>query len=149
MRVTIELEWRAAGHVTRDGAGRLVFPKLQPVPGLYRLRLVGLDSTSTYIGETANLQRRAAGYRGGYSGQVTNARMNRRMREHLEADGRIELFIATEADVMVDRGASGRLDLGRKVSRLLAEAAALHAVPDAEPLENLPGIGDIPPGSTG
>ncbi len=63
MRVTIELEWRAAGHVTRDGAGRLVFPKLQPIPGLYRLRLVSLASASTYIGETANLRRRAAGYR--------------------------------------------------------------------------------------
>ncbi len=75
--------------------------------------------------------------------------MIRRMREHLCARGEIEMSIATEAAVIVDRGASSPLDLGRKVSRLLAEAAALHAVPDAEPLENLPGIGDIPPGTTG
>ena len=76
MRVSVELEWRPVDEVLMD-RDRLVFPHLPETAGLYRLRLVGSTSTSTYIGETANLERRAAGYRGGYAGQVTNARMNR------------------------------------------------------------------------
>ncbi len=145
MRVSVELEWRPVDEVLMD-RDRLVFPHLPETAGLYRLRLVGSTSTSTYIGETANLKRRAAGYRGGHAGQVTNARMNRRMREHLGAGGRIEMSIATAAVIAVDSETDRPLDLARKASRLLAEAAALHAVPDAEPLENLPGIGDMSPG---
>ncbi len=145
MRVAVELQWRQVKEVLMDG-GRLVFPHLPGTAGLYRLRLVGSTSASTYIGETANLKRRAAGYRGGYAGQVTNARMNRRMREHLSTGGAIEMSIATAAVLAVDSETDRPLDLSRKASRLLAEAAALHAVPDAEPLENLPGIGDVAPG---
>ena len=145
MRVSVELEWGPVREVLMD-RGRLVFPHLPETAGLHRLRLVGPTSASTYIGETANLKRRAAGYRGGYAGQVTNARMNRRMREHLGAGGRIEMSIATAAVLAVDGETDRPLDLARKASRLLVEAAALHAVPDAEPLENLPGIGDMAPG---
>lgn len=52
-------------------------------------------STRVYIGEAEDVRRRAAGYRGGYAGQKTNARLNVRMREHLSAGGRIEVAIAT------------------------------------------------------
>ncbi len=144
MRVAVEFQWGPVEEVCIE-AGRLVFPDLPSTAGLYRLRLIGPASTSTYIGETANLKRRAAGYRGGYAGQVTNARMNRRMREHLEARGNIEMSIANAAALIMDGEAERPLDLGQKASRLLVEAAALHAVPEAEPLENLPGIGDLPP----
>ena len=51
------------------------------------------------------------------------------MREHLRAGGRIELSIATAAVIAVDSETDRPPDLARKASRLLVEAAALHAVP--------------------
>jgi hypothetical protein len=89
-----------------------------------------------------DLRRRAYGYRFGYERQVTNARMNKRMLEHLRSGGLIELAIATSASLSID-GVERPLDLKRKASRVLAESAAIHAVPDAEHLENLPGVGDL------
>lgn len=47
------------------------------------------------------------------------------------------------ASVRID-GEIVATDLGRKRTRLLIEAAALYAIPDAEVVENLPGIGDRP-----
>ena len=140
VRVTVEFEWRDFGEVRLEGDA-LTFPTLPIEPGLYRYRLVRGDGASTYVGEASNLRRRAYGYQLGYAGQKTNARMNARKREHLAAGGRIEMAIATEATIELD-GRTQPIDLRRKASRLLIENAAIHAVPDAEPLENLPGIGD-------
>lgn len=139
--VSLAFDWRAFGEVTLTPKGGLAFPTLPAVPGLYRFRLVGPDRTTTYVGEAALLPQRIEGYRYGYHRQATNARMNRRMREHLAAGGSIELSIATQASVTVD-GVTRPLDLRRKASRLLVEAAALHALPEAEHAENLPGVGD-------
>jgi hypothetical protein len=68
--------------------------------------------------------------------------MKMRMTEHIASGGLIEISIATAATVSVDDHVRP-LDLRRKASRLLAENAAIHAVPYLEPLENLPGIGDV------
>jgi hypothetical protein len=138
--VTVEFEWRDFGEVRLEGDG-MDFSALPTEPGLYRYRLVLGDGASAYVGEAANLRRRAYGYQLGYKGQKTNFRMNARMREHLAAGGRIEMAIATEATIELE-GRPQPLDLRRKASRLLVENAAIHAVPDVEPLENLPGIGD-------
>jgi hypothetical protein len=140
MRVTVEFEFRDVGEVRIEGGG-LTFPPLDAIPGLYRYRLVRSDGASTYVGEATNLRRRAYGYQLGYAGQKTNARMNGRMREHLAAGGRIEMAIATEATIELN-GRVHAIDLRRKTSRLLVENAAIHAVPDTEPLENHPGVGD-------
>jgi hypothetical protein len=105
------------------------------------LRLTSGSSARAYVGEAADLRKRASGYRGGYAGQKTNARMNLRMTEHLASGGLIEVSIATVATVAVNDRIQP-LDLRRKASRLLAENAAIHAIPNTEPLENLPGIGD-------
>ena len=137
----VHFRWRPAGQVRLDAGGRLLFPALPAVPGTYRMRLVSTGGASTYIGEGSDLKKRAALYRGGAAGQKTNFRMNARMREHLGQGGQIELSILTEAEITLGP-VRKPLDLRRKASRLLVEAAALHLVPDAEPLENLPGIGD-------
>lgn len=139
--VSVRFVWRDVGAVAVDVAGRPVFPPLPAEPGLYRFRLVGAIGTSAYIGEASDLRRRAQHYRTPGLTQPTNQRMNARFREHIAAGGRVEVAIVTTAELVID-GRPRTLDLGRKASRLLIENAALHAVPDAESLENLPGIGD-------
>jgi hypothetical protein len=62
------------------------------------------------------------------------------MHQHLGPDKRIEMAIALGGIVTVD-GYVQLLDVRRKSSRLLAEAAALHSIP-RDQLLNLPGIGE-------
>ncbi len=50
--------------------------------------------------------------------------------------------IAEQTTISV-AGERRALDLRKKVSRLLAESAALHSVASDEIVENLPGVGDI------
>ena len=96
MHVCVDWEWADAGEVTLDGEGKLRFPLLPTAPGIYRLRLVG-PSTTTYVGEAASLLQRAGNYRGGYAGQPTSHRLNRRMREHLATGNRIEIAVSSHA----------------------------------------------------
>ena len=63
------------------------------------------------------------------------------MKDHLKAGGRILVSISTEATATID-GATRPLNLGLKRSRLLVENAALLALPDAEPIENQPGVAE-------
>jgi hypothetical protein len=145
MQVVVQFEWEEVGEVTLDTQGHLKFPLLPRNPGIYRFRLVGA-STSNYIGEAVDLRRRAYGYRVGHPRQRTNHRMNKRMLEHLEAGGRVEIAVAIDVEAELN-GRVQRLDLHSKASRVLAESAALHLVPDAEGLENLPGVGELPKSS--
>jgi len=128
LRVDVELDSEAARPVTRDVSGQLKFPSgLRPVPAIYWFRFTGVGVTRHYVGEAEDLVRRMAGYRAGYEKQTTNRRLNLRMHEHRNDGGHLEMSIATSGAVTVD-GERRPLDLGRKVSRLLAEAAAMHAV---------------------
>ncbi len=148
MNVTVEATWREVGEIRLEGK-QLVFPAVPTQPGIYRFRFeTAAGAFSSYIGEAANLIRRHAGYQYGYKKQLTNFRINGRMKEHLAVGGRIVVSISTEATVTID-GATRPLDLGLKRSRLLVENAALHALPNAEPIENQPGVGeaaDLPAG---
>lgn len=136
------MDWEAARPVTRDASEQLRFPPgLRPVPAIYWFQFTGVDVTRHEVGEAEDLVRRMAGCRAGYEKQTTIRRLNLRMREHLKDGGQFEMSITMSGVVTVD-GERRPLDLGRKVSRLLAEAAAVHAVPPGEPFENLPGLGD-------
>ncbi|MDE3205371.1 MAG: hypothetical protein KGQ66_14285 [Acidobacteriota bacterium] len=53
---SVHVEWKTKGYVTRD-AGRLRFPVLAPVPGLYRFTLTGEGGERVYIGESDDLRR--------------------------------------------------------------------------------------------
>ena len=53
---SVHVEWKTKGYVTRD-AGRLRFPVLAPVPGLYRFTLTGDAGERVYIGESDDLRR--------------------------------------------------------------------------------------------
>lgn len=138
--VEVRFEWLPNGEVHLEGSA-LAFPPMPQQPGLYRYRFVAPGRVTVYIGEAVDLRRRADGYRRGYERQATNRRINARMRAHLAAGGRIDVAVATQASLAVD-GTARALDLSRKASRLLAENAAIHAVPAGESLENLPGVGD-------
>ena len=141
MNVAVECEWRQVGELALDVEGQLVFPTLPAGPGIYHFRLTGSAGTSSYVGEAANLRRRAYGYRYGYSRQATNVRMKKRLQDHLAAGGRVVVAIVTEARLTVD-GSDRELSLSRKASRLLVENATLHALPEAERIENRPGVGE-------
>ena len=142
MNVTVEATWREVGEIRLEDE-QLVFPAVPEDPGIYRFRFESsAGAFSSYIGEATNLTRRHAGYQYGYRKQLTNFRINARMKEHMAAGGRIVVSITTAATLTID-GVTRPLDLGLKRSRLLVENAALHALPDAEPIENQPGVGEL------
>lgn len=136
--VRVWLQWLDGGTVMLDASGKLAFGGLEATPGLYRMRLAG-DVTGqrprVYIGESDNLRRRLSGnYRTPGPRQQTSLRINALLREHLRADGAVELGVATTATMWLN-GAEQALDLNRKAGRLLAESAALvlaQAADDAE-----------------
>jgi len=138
--VAVEMEWEEIGPVELvDGA--LVFPAdLPKQPGLYLFRFVGPDGEQVYVGEASDLHRRGGHYRLGNQAGVTNKRLHDVMHRHLGPGRRIEMAIALGGIVTVD-GYVQPLDVRRKASRLLAEAAALHSIPRDQQL-NLPGIGE-------
>jgi hypothetical protein len=126
------------GTVALGTEGKIEFPLLPGEPGIYQFRLLGLGESAVYIGETDNLRRRSANYRNPGSGQPTNIRLNERIRSHLQAGGKVELSVATEARLELD-GAPSPLSLARKASRLLVENAVLAnaAASGADEIENL------------
>jgi hypothetical protein len=119
----VVLVWQPTGRVVLDTAGKLLFPRVDAAPGMYRLSLAGAGGTTgrVYVGETDNLRRRLAGnYRNPGPTQQTSMRVNAVLRDHLAGGGTVELAIATAAVVYLE-GQSRPLDLTRKAGRLLAE----------------------------
>ncbi|WP_158703543.1 GIY-YIG nuclease family protein [Pseudonocardia dioxanivorans] len=57
--VGVQLVFVNAGPVTLDDRGDLVFPRLPAGPGVYRLELRAADALQVYVGQAANLRRRA------------------------------------------------------------------------------------------
>lgn len=138
--VAVELEWEEIGAVELVAGALVLPPGLPKQPGLYRFRFLGPDGERVYVGEASDLQRRGGQYRLGHATGATNKRMHDAMHAHLGQGKQIEMAIALGGIVTVG-GYLEPLDLNRKASRLLAEAAAVHAVP-REQLLNLPGIGE-------
>ena len=125
--VRVQFQWHDAGIVTLDAFGKLTFPRVEAVPGLYQMVLPGVagPTPQVYIGETDNLRRRLhTNYRTPGAAQATSLRINALLIGHLNIGGTIELAVATEATVWLNNTAQP-LDLTRKAARLLAENAAL------------------------
>jgi DNA-binding XRE family transcriptional regulator len=90
--VRVVLVWRPTGRVVLHTAGKLLFPRVDAVPGLYRLSLAGTGEVlgRVYVGETDNLRRRLAGnYRNPGPTQQTSLRVNAVLRDHLAAGGTV------------------------------------------------------------
>jgi hypothetical protein len=121
VRIAVEFNWRQVGWL-RVEAGRLRFPDLPDVPGVYRFDL----GDRVYIGEADRLRRRFQHYRTPGPSQATNLRINAVMLELLGASTAIEVCTVTAAEIEID-GQSAPLDLSYKSARLLVENAALTA----------------------
>jgi hypothetical protein len=139
--VSVAFTWLDAGAIVLDKTGKLRFPGLPPVPGLYRMALHSGDETIRtrwYIGESDNLRRRSGNYRNPGGRQHTSIRINSVLTKHLQEGGTVSLSISVAASVDIGSGA-GPLDLTRKAARLLAENAALGVARDAAAvdIENL------------
>lgn len=93
MRVAVEFNWRQVGWL-RVEAGRLSFPDLPDVPGVYRFDL----GERIYIGEADRLRRRFQHYRTPGPRQATNLRLNALMLELLGASTAIEVSTVTAAE---------------------------------------------------
>ncbi len=125
VRISAEFQWRPLGRLGQDENGRLLFPVAPRQPGLYRFRLLGNGDIRHYIGETDELRRRFRHYRTPGPSQKTNIRMNEEFRQHIAADGTIEVDIASEGISVSSAGALLSVDLGDKATRRLLEHAAL------------------------
>lgn len=124
--VRVAFSWLRAGPIALDDAGLPRFPGLPRVPGLCRYDF-GIDATgirTLYIGESAELARRASNYRNAKTDrfrQRTSRRIHKEVVGHLSAGGSIEFAIATS----IRWGDDVEFDLRLKSARRLAENAAV------------------------
>lgn len=136
MNFTGDVQWNDCGNIYLDEKDNLLqFPKLAPLPVLYLFRLDDGKKTEVYIGETENMNRRAAHYRNPGPSQKTNIYLNEIMKKHLQSGGRITLHLITSIKVEIDGKIIGSLN-DKYTRRLLENAAILHAIQQGEQLLN-------------
>jgi len=123
--VTITWTWQPAGNLHLK-TGKLVFPHVPDVPGIYRMMFTNASGqlTGIYIGEGHPLPRRFNGYRNPGPSQQTNLRLNPIMIATLIEGGQITLEIATEAFISAAADNITPLPLTDKAARVLVERAA-------------------------
>lgn len=127
---TVRLEWQAHGTVRMTERGPWT-DGLQAEPALYRFHFADRESPTVYVGETMNVARRMAHYRTGDPELATNKWIHDLMIEHLAAGKALLMDVTTRATVT--RGyVTEELDLGDRLDRVLAEAAAINAVPRSD-----------------
>lgn len=123
--VCLAFDWRRVGDVQLSDDGKLVFPRTTSDPGLYRFDLESSEGPATYIGETDQIARRLQHYRTPGPSQKTNIRLNELMRSMLSEDHRITAAVVT-GDITISLGSEDcRVDLNRKLDRVLLEHAAI------------------------
>ncbi|MBI1201448.1 MAG: hypothetical protein GC182_02945 [Rhodopseudomonas sp.] len=94
----LRMIWKAIGPVGLDISGKLEFPNVSAVAGLYRFCIARSDlKKSVYVGETDNIQRRFAHYRNPGPSQMTNLRLNSLFKAALSTGGSIEVSIVTDS----------------------------------------------------
>ena len=120
----LEMAWMPLGRVTLE-QGRLLFPKAERTPAIYRFRIRHKGKESIYIGETDNLQRRFGNYRNPGPSQKTSLRINATLKEALNEGAEIAIAAIT-TNVWIDTGNGLRsANLDSKVTRCLFENAAI------------------------
>ncbi|MGW6441496.1 DUF7662 domain-containing protein [Lentzea sp. NPDC055074] len=128
--VRVRMSWQRMGDVGLGADGRLVFPTLPRVPGIYRISLSDApdqDLPVVYVGESGDLRTRSNGYRNPGPTQQTNQRLRDELLGHLHRGGRVSIAVVTRATVEA-LGESSELPLVRKSARVLAEHAALALI---------------------
>jgi hypothetical protein len=104
----VRYEWRTLGKLSvRDG--RLTFPEVGHVPGVYSFRFSGSRGFAEYIGEAADLSRRWYSYARPGPTQRTNLRLSPVLLEAVSAC-EVEVRVAANA-ILVLGNESTDLDL--------------------------------------
>ena len=134
---SLRLRWIPLGRLTLDAKGKLLFPKAEPAPGLYRLRTPSRDGRmAVYIGESDNVQRRFGNYRQGSEGQATSHRINGWLKRLLAEKCEISISAVTDTAWLVDGADTTSADLSSKSVRRLFEQWAITAE-HAQDIESL------------
>ena len=124
-KVAVSFEWKHVGAVSVERDGKLVFPKTNSFPTVYRFDFVGLQRLETYVGETDNLSRRLQHYRTPGPTQRTNQRLNEKMQRAISG-GLIVSLSKLGSPVHVELGNNKRAaDMSLKHERVLLEHAAI------------------------
>lgn len=126
MQIAAEFEWESLGKVGLSDTGKLAFPKVAGVPGIYRFSASSAEGEEVYVGETGHLVRRFEhNYRYNPSGS-TNIAVREWLTGCLKAGTLVDVSLAGQIRVSVD-GQEIPHDLERKADRTLVEAAGLIA----------------------
>ena len=132
----MDFEWEEQGAIRLDTDGKVAFPRRMPIDaGVYRFRLTGVGRSAVYIGETVDLRQRMAGYRNPGPTQATNKRMNARLREHLAADGRVQLSMARRVAIVAGERVNHGTPGPHAQRRLVENLALIEA--DAEGVDQI------------
>ena len=125
VRLSVEVQWRRIGRITRDDKGDLAFPQTTRETGVYRFYLCGKERTKCYVGETVELRRRFRHFRKPGRSQNTNIRIHKALQEHLTTGGTVEVDIATGSVVMTVGDDTIQVDLADNAQRQFVEHVAL------------------------
>jgi hypothetical protein len=133
---SVQLRWIPKGRVVLDDDGKLRFPKVNSVAGLYRMRTRHAENRAAlYVGESDNLSRRFGNYRNPGPTQQTSLRINRFLSDLLAAGGEVSVSLAAEAKLGI--GATAQIvDFADKPVRRLFENLAI-VLEQATEIENL------------
>ncbi len=125
--VAVAITWSAAQNVSAGLGGGLLLPKVQSLPGLYRVWL-GEESGTTWIhvGESVDLARALAQLARPVAPASVAARLAARIQDTLSGSGMVSIATATTVVAEVD-GSPATVDLVRGADRRLALSAALVA----------------------
>lgn len=122
----IRVAWTELGTVTLDAEGRLTFPKVRPVPAIYRFTILLDGKTSRYVGEAVNLTRRFGNYRNPGNTQETSKRLNAELLAALKANAVVTVAAVLTGAAWIDLGGGDQAaDLNSKVIRCLVENTAI------------------------
>ena len=123
--IEISASWRELGLISAEDDGRLRFPKVPTVPGLYRFDFEVTQRRYVYVGETVELARRLQHYRTPGPSQRTNQRLNKLISQSIKDGGRVVVAIITDDPTLKINGQQRAADLGLKPERALLENAAI------------------------
>ena len=125
-QVSVSFTWESAGDLSVDSNHKLVFPKSNRIPCLYRFTYTATHGTAAYIGETEDLYRRLQHYRNPGPTQRTNQRLNSLLADILLAGERVSLATVSKSAFIEASGRKRPVDLSQKHERVLLEHAALY-----------------------